>query len=101
MMKNQEKQFYQHEISKLSKEEQKREIIESISIINGHAEDLIKYSSGMLQLIESLPINELILNDDCIRFYDLLGLEIYRSKRYFKQFEIKLKVYADPKNIKQ
>ena len=98
-MKNQEKQFYQHEISKLSKEEQKKEIRESLLILKGHAEDLIKYSSGMLDLIESLPVNELILHDDCIRFYDLLGLEIYRAKRYFKQFEIKLEVYTDPKNI--
>ena len=101
MMKNQEKQFYQHEISKLTKEEQKKEIIESILILKAHAEDLIKYSSGMLELMKSLPVNEWELENDFIRFYDLLGLEIYRAKRYFKQFEIKLEVYTDPKNIDQ
>jgi hypothetical protein len=55
----------------------------------------------MLELMKSLPVNEWELENDFIRFYDLLGLEIYRAKRYFKQFEIKLKVYTDPKNINQ
>ena len=98
-MKKAEKDYLQHKFRGLPEEEQRTEILETLDHLISLGSFIMIYAKGLKSLVESNPARELLSEEKTVELYDLLGLEIYRSRRLFKRFENDLEVYIDPKNI--
>lgn len=98
-MKKSEKDYLKHKFSGLPEDEQRTEILEILDRLTSLGSFITIYAKGLKSLVESNPARELLSEEKTVELYDLLGLEIYRSRRLFKRFENDLEVYIDPKNI--
>ena len=98
-MKKSEKDYLKHKFRGLPEEEQRTEILEILDRLTSLGSFITIYAKGLKSLVESNPARELLSEEKTVELYDLLGLEIYRSRRLFKRFENDLEVYIDPKNI--
>ncbi len=100
-MKKAEKDYLQHKFKGLPEEEQRTEILEILDHLISLGSFIMIYAKGLKSLVESNPARELLSEEKTVELYDLLGLEIYRSRRLFKRFENDLEVYIDPKNTNE
>ena len=98
-MKKSEKDYLKHKFRGLPEDEQRTEILEILDRLTSLGSFITIYAKGLKSLVESNPARELLSEEKTVELYDLLGLEIYRSRRLFKRFENDLEVYIDPKNI--
>lgn len=99
-MKKSEKDILKHKFKGLPEEEQRTEIVEILDRLTSLGSFITIYAKGLKMIVQSKPAGELLDEEKTVELYDLLGLEIYRSRRLFKRFENDLEVYIDPKNTK-